>query len=77
VRFDIPAEGEIVLSGARLLDRNGTAIQYPITTSARVDPDGQRWLSADLTLAPLAGGDYLVELAAGEQKVVAAIRVAR
>jgi VWFA-related protein len=77
VRFDIPSEGEMVLSGARLLDRNGTAIDYPITISARVDPGGQRWLSADLTLASLAGGDYLVELSAGEQKVIAAIRVAR
>jgi hypothetical protein len=77
VRFEIPSEGETTLSGARLLDRTGTAIEFPITTAARTDPDGQRWLSADLTLASLAAGDYLVELSAGEQKVLTAIRITR
>ena len=77
VRFDIPSEGEATLTGARLLDRAGSAIEFPIATSARTDPDGQRWLSADLTLASLAAGDYLVELSAGEQKVLTAIRITR
>ena len=77
VRLDIPSEGETVLTSARLLDRNGTAIDYPIATTARTDSDGQRWLSADLTLASLAAGDYVVELSANEHKVLAAIRVTR
>jgi hypothetical protein len=40
---------------------------------------GQRWLTADVTLAPLGPGDYVIELttAAGSQqsKTLVAIRV--
>lgn len=65
------------LSAARLLDRTGNAIDLPIAVSARTDADGQRWLTADLTLASLAAGDYVIELTAGSQKSLAAIRLAR
>jgi hypothetical protein len=47
----------------------------------RLQPSAPRWLTADLTLAPLASGDYIVELtvltANAEQRTVTAIRVVR
>ena len=49
-------------SGA-LLDRTGKTLPIPVTTGERTDPStGQRWLTADLTLAPLGAGDYAIEL---------------
>ena len=50
-----------------------------VTTGERTDAQtGQRWLTADVTLAPLGAGDYVVEVAIGsDQKVVTAIRVGR
>ena len=64
-----------------MLDRNGTALELPVTISERTDPAGQRWLSADVTLAALGAGDYLVELStsagAVTRKVLTAIRVTR
>jgi VWFA-related protein len=66
----------------RLLDRNGQPLQVPVTVGERTDAaTGQRWLTGDLILAPLAPGDYALEVAAtgpsGEQRVVTGIRVTR
>jgi hypothetical protein len=71
--------GAPVWSGA-LLDRNGKATVVPVTTGERTDAaTGQRWLTADLTLAPLGPGDYVVELTTGasgqQKKTLVAIRV--
>jgi VWFA-related protein len=65
---------------AALLDRNGARTAVPVTVGERTDAtSGQRWLTADLTLAPLGTGDYVVELtstAGTEQKrTLVAIRV--
>ena len=55
-----------------LLDRNGARTVVPVTVGERTDSaSGQRWLTADVTLAPLGVGDYVVELtstAGTEQK---------
>jgi hypothetical protein len=63
-----------------LLDRNGTKTLVPVVAGERTDAaTGQRWLTADITLAPLGPGDYVVELTttAGSQqnKTLVAIRV--
>jgi len=75
-RFDVARAGGTTLTDVRVLDRNGNAIEVPIT---RLDRDG--WFSAEVTLAPLAPGDYIVELTgrAGEatHKILAAFRVTR
>ena len=75
-RFDVARAGGTALSDVRMLDRNGNAIEVPIT---RVDRDG--WFSAEVTLAALAPGDYIIELTgrAGEttHKILAAFRVTR
>ncbi|HEX6973454.1 MAG TPA: VWA domain-containing protein, partial [Vicinamibacterales bacterium] len=49
---------------ARFLDRVGQPMALPVTTGERTDADGTRWLTADVTLAPLAPGTYAIELAA-------------
>ena len=73
------AAGAQAWTGA-LLDRNGTRTAVPVTVGERTDAaSGQRWLTADITLAPLGAGDYAVELtstAGTEQKrTLVAIRV--
>ena len=56
------APGAPVWTGA-LLDRNGTKTAVPVVAGERTDAaTGQRWLTADITLAPLGAGDYVVEL---------------
>jgi VWFA-related protein len=62
-----------------LLDRTGKALPVPMTTGERTDATGQRWLTADLILAPLGAGDYAIELTvqsgAEPVKILKAIRV--
>jgi hypothetical protein len=60
---------------ARLLDRTGKPIAIPVTAGLRDDGDGSRWLTAHLALAPLAPGDYLIELTAGAERTLTAFRV--
>jgi VWFA-related protein len=50
---------------ARLLDRAGTPLTIPIAEADRDEADGSRWHAAEITLAPLAPGDYLVEFTTG------------
>ena len=75
------AAGSAAWTGA-LLDRKGDKTIVPVTTGDRTDAaTGQRWLTADLTLAPLGPGDYVVELTTaqgGEQhRTLVGIRVTR
>jgi VWFA-related protein len=63
-----------------VLDRNGTKTAIPVTVGERTDTaSGQRWLTADLILAPLGAGDYVIELSstAGTEarRTLVAIRV--
>ena len=66
----------------RLLDRTGQALQVPVTIGERTDmATGQRWVTADVTLAPLGAGEYVIEVSAlgagAERKTLTAIRVTR
>jgi len=74
LRVEVPTPTADSVS-ARLLDRAGNAVAIPVTAAVRDDPDGSRWQSAELALAPLAPGDYLVELATGTGKTLVAFRV--
>jgi VWFA-related protein len=63
-----------------LLDRNGNKTQVPVTPGERTDAaTGQRWLTAEITLAPLGAGDYVIELTATQgteqKKTLVGIRV--
>jgi hypothetical protein len=60
---------------ARLLDRAGKALQVPVQLTERTDPEGIRWIVADLTLAPLAAGDYAIEVSAGGTSQITGFRV--
>jgi hypothetical protein len=60
---------------ARLLDRMGKALAIPVATAIRDDADGTRWRTMQVTLAPLAAGDYVMEVTSGNEKTLAAFRV--
>ena len=78
VRIDLPTPNGSAVT-ARLLDRTGKALPVPLTASIRDAADGSRWQTTELALAPLAPGDYLIELkgeASGEvRRTLVAFRV--
>jgi hypothetical protein len=63
---------------ARLLGRNGQPLAVPVTLSER-ESAGRAMLAADVNLAPLSAGDYVVELSIGRgemtEKKLVALRV--
>jgi len=65
LRVDLPvgADGAGTPT-AEVLDRAGKLIAVPVRVSTRTE-EGQTWASAELSLAPLAAGDYLIRLKAG------------
>ena len=78
IRVDLAIGAATDSMAAQLLDRNGKALPIPVTTGQR-DEGGRRFLTAEVTLAPLAPADYLVEVSVrrGEktEKVLAAFRI--
>ena len=78
LRIEVPGPASSTAT-ARLLDRTGNPMAIPVAATVRTDPDGMRWISAGLTLAPLAVGDYVVEVtgsAGGDTtKTLVALRV--
>ena len=74
LRVDVPTPSAEMVT-ARLLDRNGNAMAIPVTAATRDDADGSRWQSAEVALAPLGAGDYLLELATATGRTLVAFRV--
>jgi VWFA-related protein len=75
IRFEMPTDAEGTAS-ARMLDRVGNPLKVPVQVSERPDPSGQfRWIVADAVLAPLAAGDYGIEVTLGGTKQVASFKV--
>jgi VWFA-related protein len=63
IRFEIPKLAEDTTTATRLLNRTGQVLPLTITLSERVDDKLQtRFIVADLTLAPLAQGEYILEV---------------
>ena len=60
---------------ARLLNRTGQVMPIPVAAAIREDADGTRWRTAQLALAPLAPGDYVIEQSAGAELTMTAFRV--
>ncbi len=60
---------------ARLLDRSGAPMNIPLSIDRRVDIQSTAWTSVRLVLAPLAAGDYLIELDGPGGKSLTALRV--
>lgn len=78
LRIEWPVLASIDSHEARLLDRKGQPLAVPIAVTTR-EADGSKLVAADLNLAPLSIGEYLIELTAKgggavEQKLIA-IRV--
>ena len=71
--MEIPTDADA--GAARLLDRSGKPLAVPVTAAVRNDPDGARWLTGQLALAPLAPGDYVIELSSGDHRMLSAFRV--
>lgn len=60
----------------RMLDRGGNPINVPVQVADRQDASGEfRWLIAEAALAPLATGDYAIEVTLDDAKVVTAFKV--
>jgi len=81
-RLEIPIAADIKPGAGRILDKTGQPLTIPVVVGERSDPQtGQRWLTADITLAALAIGDYAIEVTTtgpnGELRSVSAIRVTR
>ena len=75
VRFEMPTAAAGTAT-ARMLDRVGNPLRVPVQITERPDSSGQfRWIVADATLAPLAAGDYGIEVTLGTAKHVAAFKV--
>ncbi len=80
LRLEWPVNAPLTSRQARLLDRRGEPLAVGVTVTEE-DRDGQRVVAVDAGLAPLADGDYLVELAAvresGTIRRLVAFRVVR
>ncbi len=78
LRVDVTVAGPAPTVSARLLDRKGQPLAVPVATAIR-DEAYRRIASAELAVAPLALGDYLVELSlqrgSRSDKVVVAVRI--
>jgi VWFA-related protein len=73
LRVEVPSAAGT--ASGRLLDRTGRALAVPVTSGARVDADGTTWATGAVTLAPLAPGDYVVEITAGDAHTLCAFRL--
>jgi VWFA-related protein len=78
VRVEIPVV-EAAAASVRLLDRSGKPLTIPVVAGVREDADGSKWQTAQVALAPLAPGDYLIELsppvASGLSRTLQAFRI--
>jgi hypothetical protein len=78
IRVDLPLAEAPSAPAAELLDRSGQPMSIPVAVTTRTDGK-VTWLSADVTLSPLAEGTYLVRLkpdkAHPEASVVAGFRI--
>ena len=62
LRLDVPVADETFTANGRVLTREGQPLPIVVSTSSRTDPNGRTLAVADVSLAPLAAGDYVVEM---------------
>ena len=75
LRLDVPSFSDEPAI-ARLLDRTGAPLNVPVPVTERVDPtEAFRWVVVDLRLSPLAPGDYAIEFAQEQMRLVTAFRI--
>ena len=60
----------------RMLDRLGRPMQIPVQITEKPDPSGSfRWIVAEAVLAPLAPGDYAIEVTMADSKQTAGFKI--
>ena len=64
LRLEIPRPSSGGTLSARLLGRDGQPLGLAITLADSTDPDKPQMIVADLALAPLAQGEYVIEVTA-------------
>lgn len=77
LRLEVPilGAGDATVTG-RVLTREGDPLPLVVTMSERTDPDtGVRWAVGDVTLAPLAQGEYVVEFRLGSEVTAYGLRI--
>lgn len=78
LRVDLPVSDALGPPTVRLLDRRGQPLPILVQIGQR-DEEGVRFATAEITLAPLAQGDYLVEVSIRrgdkEEKRLTAFRI--
>jgi VWFA-related protein len=62
IRVNAPLARPATGATSELLDRTGKLLAVPVSATVRPDADGRVWATADLTLAPLAPGDYAIRI---------------
>lgn len=62
LRIEVPVLGEGFTGAGRLLTREGKPLEVVANFSSRVDAEGQHFAVAEAILAPLAAGEYVLEL---------------
>jgi VWFA-related protein len=73
LRIEVPVAGEGFTGTGRLLTREGQPLQVVVNVSARVDLKGQHLAVAEAVLAPLAAGEYVLELSLTKDKKTDAV----
>jgi hypothetical protein len=63
VRLDLPMTTSVTATSGEVLDRAGKPMALTVTATTRIEA-GITWASAELNLAPLAAGDYVLKLKA-------------
>jgi VWFA-related protein len=61
IRLDVPVAGATDSIAGELLDRKGQALPVPVATTRR-EEGGMAFITAEVVLAPLAPGDYVIEV---------------
>jgi hypothetical protein len=78
VRLELPLSEAVASTSAEVLDRAGKAMNIPVTTAIRSE-GALTWATAEVSLAPLAAGDYALRLkterAGKSSEVVTGFRV--
>ena len=74
-RLHVEVPSAAATATARLLDRTGKPFPVPVASTMRDDADGSRWASAEVALAPLAPGDYLIEVSADSTRTLVPFRL--
>lgn len=74
LRVELPRTTPPGTFTASMLDRAGAPLPLPVTTTTRTDGT-ITWATADVSLAPLAHGDYVIKLTVDGSDAITAIRV--